>query len=135
MTEEGEQTELDDLLVDRNEINKKRLAGALDGIIGVDQDSGELLTFNSFQDLNTQRRITAVLLGYRAAHELGVRDESDIGVNSERLSDIVGTASGTIRSYASQKLPFVESAPENGGYHIPQHSITDAISFLEEGTQ
>lgn len=127
-----EETELDDLLVDRNEINKKRLAKALKGLIGVDNESGELVLLRSFQDLNTQRRITAVLLGYRAAVELGVRDESDMGVSSEELGSIVGSPSGTIRSYASGKLPFVETDRGVGGYHIPQHSINDAIKFLEE---
>jgi hypothetical protein len=122
------------LLVDRQQINQKRLAKALDNLVGIDQDSGELVPSRKFRELDTRRRIVALLLGKQAAHELELIDDEEVGFSSNELSNRVGAAGGTIRNYVSQKLHFVESDNGRGGYHIPRTRIPDAIQFLEEET-
>lgn len=124
---------LESLEMDRKAYDRKRLAGVLEGIIAIDQESGDPIKLNHFKGLDSRRQLTAMLLAKRAAHELGHISEAELGMKSSELDNHVDVASSTIRLYAREKLSFIENDSVYGGYYIPQHQIAKAIDFVEEG--
>jgi molybdenum cofactor biosynthesis enzyme MoaA len=122
---------LKSLEMDRAEYNRERLAKVLNGIVAIDQESGDPIKLDHFKDLDSRRQLTAILLAKRAAHELGHILEEEVGMNSSELDNHVDVASSTIRLYAREKLSFVENDSDFEGYYIPQHQITKAIEFIE----
>ena len=130
MSKNGEDS-LDDLYVDRDEINRERLAAALSGIIGIDRETGEMVALTGFRNLSKKNRVIAYLLFRQAAAALGEIEREELGATSREMSDIIGTADSTVRNYFSD-LKFIEKDKKNGGYYIPSHFLEEAISKLPE---
>ena len=134
-TEDNEEAEDDDplesLLANKDQINKERLADALEDYIRIDSENGDLIRLEKFHDLGTGRRLTALLLGRQAAANLNLIDQKEVGFQSSELGDLVEAADSTIRHHASDK-PFIQQDQQNGGYCIPGAYLTQAINHLEE---
>lgn len=124
---------LKSLEMDRKAYNRERLAGVLEGIIAVDQESGDPIKLDQFKNLNSRRQLATMLLAKRASHELDYISERELGMKSSELDNHVDVASSTIRLYAREKLSFIENDSDYGGYYIPLHQIAKAIDFVEEG--
>jgi len=120
---------LERLVVDKNQINKERLAKALAPVVGIDE-SGEVVPLEGFRDLDTAGRITAFLLAQRAALLLDAIDESEYGMSTSELADWAEVSGGTVRHHASDK-PFIDKDRQSGNLIIPTHSVGRAIEYLE----
>ena len=133
MSHSDDDDPLKELEIDRDKYDRERMADVLKQLVRIDQETGEPVKMEYFDDLDSRRRIVALLLARRAAHSLDLISESEVGMTSGELSDHAGAAGSTIRRYASDKLSFVENESDNSGYYIPRHKIKEAVDFLEEG--
>lgn len=123
-----EDNPLQRVVVDKNAVDRERLADAIEGIIGVDEDTGEVTPLDGYHDLDNKAKFTARLLGRRAALELGFIDEADVGDSSGGFADRMEPTESTIQNYSS--LDFVENDDDHGGYYIPGYAVGNAIQFL-----
>jgi hypothetical protein len=120
---------LNRIVADKEAINRERLAEAIEGIVNVDRDSGEIITRPGYSDLDNKSKFVARLLGRRAALELSYIEEPKVGASSSEFAERMGSSDSTIQNYGS--LAFVDNDEEHGGYYIPGHSIEVAIKHLE----
>lgn len=127
---ESEDDPLQRIVVDKEEINRERLADAIEGVLGVDGDSGELVPQPGYHELDNKSKFVARLLARRAAVALDIIEEEEIGALSGDLAERMDPSSSTIQNYGS--LDFVANDDEHGGYYIPSHSVEIAIEFLRD---
>lgn len=127
-------TSLEELYVDSDEINEKRLSTALEGLIGIDQDTGDPVYLDSYFEFDEKPKFVAQLLYWKAAVELGDREPSEQGGNSQDFAESLDVSHSSVQNYASD-LPFVETVDEKGGYVITPHKHQSAIRYLEESLE
>ena len=128
---EPESNPLEDLYVNADAIDKKRIRDALSGLIGIDEETGISRFYAEFDELNTKKKFTALLLYRRALYALGDLDEDEtIGAESSYFADLIDVDPSTIR-HANNDLNFVTNEDGNGGYLIPAHNIKRAVEYLE----
>lgn len=127
----SEDDPLEELYVDKADINKERLSEALSGLIGIDRDSGEAVMLPGYSGLSQTQKIYAYLLYRRVAFELGHLEEDGLGVSGSELSDATGVPKGTIQRVCPES-PLIESDQSMGGYVIGEFAIAEAIDELEE---
>jgi hypothetical protein len=120
---------LERIVADKDEVDRERLADVIDGIVNVDNDSGEVIVRSGYHDLDNKPKFVARLLASRAALELGFIDEDEVGASSGELAERMEPAESTIQNYGN--LDFVDNDGDRGGYYIPGHSVGLAIEFLE----
>lgn len=123
---------LEELLVDKNEINRERLARVLRGLVGIDSESGELVIQPAFHELDSRAQMVALLLGKRAALNLGVIEDGQLSMSSSEIADYVDVSGRSIRTYGKDKLSFVSSDDSRGGYFIPTAALTQGIKYIED---
>ena len=134
MSSEDDNTEdpLEKIVEDKDAINRERLANAIDGIVHVDQDSGEVIIRDGYNELGNKARFVARLLARRAAVELEYIEPDEIGASSSEFAERMDPTESTIQNYGS--FDFVDNDGERGGYYIPDHSVGLAINYLNEET-
>ena len=120
---------LEELYVDKADINKERLTNALSDTIGIDRESGDAVMLPDYSDLSQSQKVFAYLLYRRAAHELGHLEEDEYGINGPDLSDASGVPQGTLEPVASDS-PIIENESSKGGYVISEFAIPEAINEL-----
>ncbi|MCJ0621390.1 hypothetical protein JZX76_18365 [Haloarcula hispanica] len=129
MTDE-EEDPLERIVADKDAVDRERLAGAIEGIVNVDNDSGEVIVRPGYHNLDNKPKFVARLLARRAAFELDFIDESEVGASSGEFAARMDPSDSTIQNYGS--LDFVDNDEEHGGYYIPGHSIELAIDYLDQ---
>ena len=122
----GSSDPLEDLLVDKDEINREKLSSVLKGVIGIDQDTGDPVFRSSFSDLSTKEKTTYYLLYRQAANNLG-KLEGELGIESKNLAEEIGTNYNTTRSILSKSN---YTSKDDNGYLIPAYSLEDAINAV-----
>ena len=132
MSSEDDNTEdpLEKIVENKDEINRERLANAIDGIVHVDRESGEAIIRDGYSDLGNEEKFVARLLARRAAVELEYIDPDEIGASSSEFAERMDPKESTIQNYGG--LDFVDNDADRGGYYIPNQSVGLAISYLEE---
>lgn len=132
MSDEDDSTEdpLEKIVENKDAINRERLANAIDGIVHVDENSGEAIIRDGYSELGNEEKFVARLLARRAAVELEYIDSDDIGASSSEFAERMDPTESTIQNYGS--LDFVDNDGERGGYYIPNHSVGLAINYLNE---
>ncbi|QKY18636.1 hypothetical protein [Halorubrum sp. CBA1229] len=128
----GNETDTDPLqqvVVDKDEVNRERLADAIEGIIGVDNDSGEPVPLSDYHELGNESKFVVRLLARRAALALEFIEESELGVSSSELADRMDPSDSTIQNYGG--LDFVDNNEDHGGYFIPGYAVESAINHIE----
>lgn len=122
---------LTDLYMDRHSVDQERLRDALQGIIGIDEDSGEPIYLDAYFELSNKTRFVAQLLYREATVILGDRDPEEQGDSSSAFAASLDSSGSAVQNYASD-LDFVETDEERGGYVIRPHHAPAAIEFLNE---
>lgn len=125
---------LNDLYMDRDDVDQQRLHDALDGLIGIDKDSGEPIYLDGYFELKNKPRFVAQLLYREATVILGDRAEEDQGANSSKFAETLESSNSAVQNYASE-LDFVESDDTRGGYVIRPHHTPAAIQHITEARQ
>lgn len=121
---------LSSLVVNRQEVDRTRLAAALKDRIGVDSKSGEVVLLNGFADLGSAKtKVLAYLLGKKAAALLGRVDEEGAGPTaiSEELGIPIGTVGRVLRELASDRIA---AQDDQRRYLVPSHQLTTAERML-----
>lgn len=119
---------LTDLYV-TDDFDKRLLAGALKGIIGIDPESGDSRFLPRWSGLNGPRKVTGFLLYRKAAAALGHVPASEEGVSSREIAEAVGGNYNSIRSYLA-RLDFIANDSKLGGHHIPPYALQAAINYF-----
>lgn len=130
---DSEEDPLQRVVVDKEAINREQLADAIDGVLGVDGDSGELVPQSGYHKLDNKSRFVARLLARRAAVALDIIDEEEVGASSGDLAERMDPSSSTIQNYGS--LDFAANDDDHGGYYIPSHSVGLAIEYLSDDSE
>ena len=133
MSDSSDADPLERVVVDKDEVDRERLADAIEGIIGVDDSSGEPVPLDGYYELDNKSRFVARLLARRAALALDFIDEQELGDSSSGFADRMEPTDSTIKNYGA--LEFVENESEYGGYHIPAYGIERAIGYLHESEE
>lgn len=128
---DSENDPLEGLLVDREAIDRERLAEVLDGLVAIDREDGDLLIQTGFHNLNSRAQMVALLLAKRAASTLDVIDEEELSMTSTDVEEYVDVSRTTIDAYGNEKLSFVTKDMNRGGYYVPVAALTKAIEYLQ----
>lgn len=126
----NEDDPLDRIIADKEEINRERLADAIEGIVNVDNGTGEVIVRPGYSTLGNKSKFVARLLARRAALELDFVQDDELGASSSEFAQRMEPSESTIKNYGS--LDFVDNDQEHGGYYIPGHSIELAIDYIED---
>lgn len=122
---------LEELYEDGNEINRKRLAEALQGIITVDRETGDPIYKSGYKSLSNKEKFLAQLLFRRAALALGEIDEEKLGIRSSEAAENVSSSASAVQNYVSD-LDFVKTDDDLGGYILPGYALEEAIEFITD---
>ena len=127
---ETEDDLLERIVVDKDAVNRERLADTIEGVLGVDRDTGEVVTQPGYYELDNEPKFMARLLARRTAFELGIIEEGELGDTGSEFAERMEASQNSIRNYGS--LDFVANDDENGRYYIDGQSIGLAIDFIRE---
>ncbi|MFC7044613.1 hypothetical protein ACFQH6_03555 [Halobacteriaceae archaeon GCM10025711] len=122
---------LEGLYVDGDEFDRERLFNALQGIIGIDRETGNPVFQSGYTELDGRGKFTAQLLYRVAADALDELEDEDLGAPASKFSDPAGVSDRSINNYG-EELKFVHHDEEKGGYYIPAFAIEEAIEYLAE---
>lgn len=126
----AQQSTLDDLLVEEDDLNESLLTDVLSPYIGIGDESGAFLPNEKFESLNSTKQAAIVLLYKKAAYELDLSEEE--GAGPMAIADASGmnhsTAKTAVRSLDEKNL--VEN--NNGEYTVPPYNY-DSVRRLIEG--
>lgn len=123
---------LERLELDKNSIDREKLAEALEEYIGIDKETADPVFRAKYGSLSDKQKIVAYLLYRKAVVALGKEPEDEEGVESRQISDQTGVNYNTARGTLSRE-DYIENDKENGGYLIPGYSMNDAIEVLPNG--
>lgn len=118
------------IVVNKDEVNREQLADAIEGIMGVDNESGEPVPISEYHELGNESKFVARLLARRAALALEFIEESELGASSSELAGRMEPSDSTIQNYGG--LDFVDNEDDHGGYFIPGYAVETAIEYLED---
>lgn len=99
-------------------------------MLGVDGDTGEVVTQPGYHELDNKPKFVARLLARRTALELGIIEEAELGDTSSGFAERMEASQNSIQNYGG--LDFVANDDEHGGYYINGQSIGLAIDFIRE---
>jgi hypothetical protein len=119
---------LEELVVDRQRVNKRRVVDALDEVLNVDNE-GNLVRSSRFSQLDSRRKLVAVLLARWVAAELDLVENP--AVEMDELSEQVGLSGSGLRRYIDD-LEFVQPDSIDSAYLIPDVRVVDAVEYLED---
>lgn len=130
MSEDDEDSPLEDLYEDKDAVNQERLRDALKDVIGVDKDTGDPIFHEAYHELSNKQQFVAQLLYRRGAVALGELPEEEQGAGSATFAENLEVSSSAVNNYASD-LQFVENDEERDGYIVPGYAIEKAITYIE----
>jgi ribosomal protein S25 len=124
----SEQSSLEDLLVDEEQLNKELLANTVGEYVNIGQDSGDLLAKESYNQLTSSKKVIVTLLAQKARFELDIAEQE--WITPSKLSKLSGVKKGTVyptvRDLADEGI--VRS--DDGEYVIPAVKIEEAKEYL-----
>jgi hypothetical protein len=122
------QSTLENLLVDEQEISEEILHDLLNGYIRIGKQSGDLIPEQSFHELTAKERVVIVLLSQHARHDLDMVDTEWMTPSeiSEQSGIKKGTVYPTVRELDNEGI----AEDDDGSYRIPAHSITQAREYV-----
>lgn len=127
----GEETTLDDLLVDEEELSEELLSTLLEKYVRIGKQSGELLPEPSFQELSTKQKTAVTLLTQRAKHKLDVAESE--WLSPSEISALSGVKKGTIYPIVRTLEEEGIAESDDGSYRIPGHGVRKVQQLIEEG--
>ncbi len=127
MTEE--QSKLDDLLIDEEQLNEELLTEVLSDYIRIGSESGNLVTQAPFRELNSRRKVLVVLLAQKARFELDLAESE--WMTPTEINNASGVAKGTVYP-AVRELDGDRGLAESddGSYRIPSHNLHRARDYI-----
>jgi len=127
---DDQQSSLEDLLVDEEQLNEELLFGILSDYIRIGNESGSLVPQPAFEELTAKQQITVVLLAQKARFELD-RAETEWLTPTE-ISEESGIKSGTVFPAVRDLEDDDIVVSDDGEYRIPPYNFTRAEEFIKE---
>lgn len=126
-----EQSSLEDLLVDEEQLNEELLANTVGEYVNIGKDSGDLIPEEAYNDLQSKEKIVVALLAQKARFELDMAEEE--WLTPSELNELTGVKKGTIYP-AVRDLANDEGIvrDEDGAYMIPSVKVEEAKQYLAE---
>jgi len=124
---------LTDLYVDNAEIEAQQLKEILDGVLGIDETTGELVFFESYYETSDRSRLIYQLLGRLAAVHLGDRESAEQGATAETLAEPLDVTGRSVQNYADNFV-FIIHDEERGGYLVDSAQLQTAVETLQGRT-
>ncbi|MCJ0621391.1 hypothetical protein JZX76_18370 [Haloarcula hispanica] len=117
---------LQDLEASHDDFDRRAVVHALDGTVQVVGD--DVHPDREFNSLDTSEQVVSLLLGWRAAADLGNTD--DAGASASWISGYVDVGDTRVRQIFNA-YDFIQNGSENGDYQIPGFRVEEAINYLE----
>lgn len=127
----SEQSSLEDLLVDEEQLNEELLANTVGKYVDIGKDSGDLIPNESYNKLNSREKCTVALLAQKARFELDMAE--DEWLSPTELSELSGVKKNTIYPAVRELADEGVVRGEDGQYVIPSVKIEEAKEYLAEG--
>lgn len=125
-----EQTNLEDLLVDEEELNEELLVETVGKYAQIGKDSGNLIPKERYNNLDAKKKIVIALLAQKARYELSLSEEEWLGPAD--ISEFSGVKTNTVypavRDLANKGI----LGDENSKYRIPSVNAEQAKEYLAE---
>ncbi len=120
---------LESLVVSQTEVATDSIASALQGLVSIVKETGEVMPIGGFSGLDVNSKILAYLLGLRAAVILGLGRQ--ISTTAEEVADIVGVDPQRAREYLSRaKRKFLLKTRD--GWQLPVVRVAAACDELKK---
>lgn len=126
----SEQSSLEDLLVDEEQLNEDLLANTVGKYVNIGKDSGDLIPKETYNDLNSREKVVVALLAQKARFELEMAEEE--WLTPSELSDLSGVKKGTIYPAVRDLADDGVVRDEDGAYMIPSVKVEQAKEYLTE---
>ncbi|SFL21828.1 hypothetical protein SAMN04487950_2862 [Halogranum rubrum] len=130
----SDENPLNDLYMDRHDVDQQALRDVLSGLIGIDSESGDPIYLDAYFELGNKQRFVAQLLFREASVILGEREESEQGAASGAFAEHLDSSGSAVQNYSGD-LEFVESDESRGGYVIRPHHVQAAVSYLKDARE
>jgi hypothetical protein len=125
---EQKKSALDSLVVSQEMIATDTVAEALQGLVSIVKETGEIMPTTAFNQLDTNRKILTYLLALRACALLGLGHKR-VSASVEEMSDVVGVDVQRAREYLSRlKGKFLQKTAD--GWQLPQTRIPAACDEI-----
>lgn len=125
---------LNDLYMGRHDVDEQALSEVLDGLIGIDTESGDPIYLDTYFELGNKSRFVAQLLFREASVLLDESKGTEQGAQSDVFAKQLSSGGSAVQNYASE-LDFVEADESRGGYVIRPHHVQAAVSYLEHARE
>lgn len=122
---------LEALLVDRDEIDRAALAGALEGVLAVNRADGAPVQGPLYEGLSARQMVLAYFLWARAAVLLGLRE--DDALTGKMIEELSGLPGGTVRPKIGQLKDSRLIRAAGSGYEIVPSALKVAAQELVAG--
>jgi len=126
----SEQTSLEDLLVDEEELNEELLANTVGKYANIGKDSGDLIPNEAYNNLNSKKKVVVALLAQKARFELNMTEEEWLAPTE--LSELSGVKKGTVYPAVRDLVNEGVIRDEDGEYMIPSVKIEQAKEYLAD---
>jgi hypothetical protein len=115
---------LEDLLIDRAELDRGLLAEVLAPLVGIDRNTSEVVPMEGWNGLSAEGKVLVFLLARKAMAALpGVRMESE-GAMPREIEEATGVKGGTLRpKLARMKARGLVSQDRAKRYFVPTHAV------------
>jgi hypothetical protein len=120
------------LLMDADEVDRARLAGALGELLGVDTKTGRVVLKPGFDALPARQKMIAYLLGKKISRILAKTDTEAAGVTE--IKKDTGLPLGTVAPNLRRlKEDGILSQTSSKQYYVENHALNYALEELEGG--
>jgi DNA-directed RNA polymerase specialized sigma24 family protein len=113
----SDQSKLEDLLVDEDELNEELLTGTVSRYAQIGRNSGDLIPDEQYNDLNSREKIVVALLAQKARYELALSEEEWLGPTE--ISELSGVKTNTVYPAVRDLANEGVLGNENSKYMIP----------------
>jgi len=126
----SEQSSLEDLLVDEEQLNEELLANTVGKYVKIGKDSGDLIPNSEYNDLTSAKKVVVALLAQKARFELDMAD--DEWLSPSELSEMCGVKKNTIYPKVRDLTDEGIITDGDGEYMIPSVKVEQAKEYLAE---
>lgn len=126
----AEQTTLEDLLVDEEELNEELLAETVGDFAQIGKDSGDLIPNERYNDLGSRKKIVVAMMAQKVRFELDLTDEERIGPSE--ISNLSGVKKNTVYPAVRELDNEGILRSEDAEYWLPSVKIGAAKEYLVE---
>lgn len=120
----GKEDPMEELFVDRTEIDKQLLADRLKKYVSIDRKTTTLVPKEAFDKLGAKQKILCYLLYRKALLVTGKVTEEEEAVGAREINKLTGVNYNSVRSYLSQLRGEGLIDMKNGGkYFVPGYSL------------